>query len=81
MADTAVEELVGVLPAGLPAAGPVQEYIIPPVDELPFKVTVALEQVMVGDEPALAFGCVVFVLTVTDAVFVQPFDGLVTVKV
>ena len=81
LADTTVVEFVGVLPAGLPVAGPVHEYVAPPVEELPFSVTVALEQVIVGEAPALAFGCAVFVVIVTGAVALQPLEGSVSVNV
>ena len=45
------------------------------------KVSLVVAQVKTTGADTLAFGAVVFCVTVTNAVFVQPFAGLVTVTV
>jgi hypothetical protein len=55
--------------------------VTPPVEEDPFNVTDEDEQVIVCAEPAFALGKEVFVVTATDEVELQPFDGSVTVTV
>jgi hypothetical protein len=76
-----VEDEVGVVPAGVPDVGPVHPNSAPEVDEDPLKVTVAVVQVIVCPDPALTLGTAVLVVTVTLAVLVHPFAGLVTVTV
>jgi hypothetical protein len=66
--------LFGVTPA-------LQAYVAPKVVELPLTVTVDVVQVMVWLAPAEIFGVVVFVVTEITPVVVQPFAGLVIVKV
>lgn len=46
-AVTLVDAAFGVVPAGVPAVGPVHANVAPPVVELPLSVTVAVEHVMV----------------------------------
>lgn len=48
---------------------------------MPDSTVDGLEQVMVCELLTVILGCVVFWVTACMAVFVQPFDGLVTVKV
>ena len=80
-AETTDVEFVGVLPAGVTPVGPVQEYVAPGVDELPFNVMVDVTQLIVRSGPTLICGGVVLAVTVTAAVFVHPFIALVVVKV
>lgn len=67
--------LVGLLTPGL------QEYVTPEVVELPVNVAVVFVQVMVWVLPTLNVGCVVLDTTASVNVFLQPFAGLVTVRV
>ncbi len=81
-ADTLVVELVGEEPAGIPAPGPVHEYVAPGVEEFPESVTDAETQVIVAVELAVEIlGWVVLEDTDTTAELVQLFAGLVTVNV
>jgi hypothetical protein len=66
---------------GVIAPGPVHPNVVPPVEELPVKVTVGLAQVIVCGAPAFAFGGVRFVVTTTVALAVHVVAVLVTVKV
>lgn len=61
--------------------GPVQLNVAPPVEEEPFMLTVVAEQLNVCEDPAFAFGAVVFEFTIAWAVAVHPFDGSETVTV
>src|SRR5437016_5482087 len=59
----------------------VQEKVTPAVVDEPFSVTEVTTQVKVISAPALAFVGVLFSVTTATSVAVQPFAGLVTVKV
>ena len=61
--------------------GPAQEKVTPPVDEDPVRILVVFVHVKTCAAPAFAFGGVIFCVTLTVAVAVQPFAGLVTVNV
>jgi hypothetical protein len=61
--------------------GPLQLYVAPEVEELPFTETVLVIQVKVPVVDELAFGWVVLVVTVVSATLVHPLPGSVTVKV
>ncbi len=74
--------LVGAEPAGVPAVGPVHEYVTPPVEELPEIAMDEEAQVIVAVELAVEIlGWVVLEDTDTTAELVQLFAGLVTVNV
>ena len=55
--------------------------VAPPVVEEAVNVSLVVEHVRTVGAATLALGAVIFCVTVTDAVFVQPFAGLVTVTV
>jgi hypothetical protein len=59
--------------------GPDQLKVAPGVDELAEIDPLVVIQSRVSGEPAVTFGGVMFAVTVTVAVLVQPFNGSVTV--
>ena len=60
---------------------PPQLNVAPPVVDDAVNVSVVVVQVKTVGAATLAFGAVVFCVTVADAVLVQPLDGSVTVIV
>ena len=60
---------------------PPQLKVAPPVVEDAVNISLVALQVKTTGTLTLALGGVVFCVTVADAVFVQPFAGLVTVTV
>ena len=61
--------------------GPVQEYRALVILLLRLSCTEVLAQVNCPETVAVAFGAVVLVVTIAEAVLVQPFSGLVTVRI
>ncbi len=74
--------LVGAEPAGVPAVGPVQEYVTPPVEELPEMAMDEEAQLIVAVELAVEiFGIVVLATTGTNVFVLHPLTGSVTTNV
>ena len=60
---------------------PPQSNVAPAVEDDAVSVTLVLVHVNTAGAAMLALGVAIFCTTVADAVFVQPFDGSVTVTV
>ena len=60
---------------------PPQSNVAPAVEDDAVNVTLVNPQVNIAGAAMLALGVAMFCVTVADAVFVQPFDGSVTVTV
>ena len=72
VADTVVAAVV---------APVLQAYVTPAVLELPFKLILVESQVNILSKPAFTFGAVIFCVTSTWSLAVQPLVGFLTVKV
>ena len=60
---------------------PPQLNVAPPVVDDAVSVSLTVVQVKTTGAAMLAFGAVLFCVTIAEAVFVQPFTGFVTVTV